>query len=114
MMAAREPLAPGQKLIEMTPPTRWVLPAAESLHLGGIKHALDAASKARSGFGFFTPERLQDPQHVIGADLVHGQPAEGRRIHSQSHFPLRCVLVVAPGGAHGLNKPVSTFAKRDS
>ena len=111
-MAAREPLTLGQELIQVAAPARRVLSAAQPLRLGGIKHALDPPAKAGGGFRLLVPKRLQDRKHVIGGDLVHRQPAKRRRIVPQRHFPLRSVLAVAPGRAHGLDHPVGAFAER--
>jgi len=47
-MAACEPLALRQELIQVATPSGWVLAAAQPLRLGGIKHALDTAAKART------------------------------------------------------------------
>ena len=72
-MAAREPLALWQELIQVAAPSRRIFAAAQPLRLGGIKHALDPAAKAGGGFGLVVPKRLQDREHVIGGDLVHRQ-----------------------------------------
>lgn len=71
MMAACEPLALRQELIQVAAPSGWILAAAQPLRLGSIKHALDTAAKARGGFKLIVPKRFQNRKHVIGGDPVH-------------------------------------------
>src|SRR5580658_10025456 len=103
MMAACKPLPFRQELIQMTAPARRVLSAAQPLRLGGVKDALDPAAKPRCGFRLVIPKTIEDREHVIGGDLIHWKTADGRRVDLQGHFPLRSMLAVAPGGAHGPN-----------
>jgi hypothetical protein len=51
----RSPLAPPRDL----PAPRRILAIAQPLSLGGIKHALDPATKAGSGFRLLVPKRLE-------------------------------------------------------
>ena len=100
MMAAREPLALRQELIQVAAPPRRVLAAAQPLRLGGVKHALDPTAKAGGGFGLVVPKRLQDRKHVIGGDLVHRQAPERSGIVAQASFPIaqracRCARTAA-------------------
>ena len=77
VMAACEPLALRQELIQVAAPSGWVLAAAQPLRFGGIKHAFDTAAKARGGFVFIVPKRLQGRKHVIGGDRSTGRHRSG-------------------------------------
>src|SRR6516225_4119579 len=114
MMAAREPLALGQELIQVSTPPRRVLAASQPMGVGCVKDPLDAATKAGCGFWFGIPQRLEDREHIIGTDFVYGQMAQRSRIALQCHLPLCSVLLVAPRRAHGLDNPVGTVAKARS
>ena len=59
MVAACEPLALGQELVQMATPARRVLAVAQPLRLGGIKYALDPAAKTGGGFRLLVPKRLE-------------------------------------------------------
>jgi len=59
MMASRQALPLRQEVVEMAAPARRILAAAQPLRLGRIKHALDPAAKAVSGFRLLVPKRLE-------------------------------------------------------
>jgi hypothetical protein len=59
MMASRQALPLRQEVVEMAAPARRILAAAQPLRLGRIKHALDPAAKAGSGFRLLVPKRLE-------------------------------------------------------
>src|SRR6476620_9359720 len=45
VMAAREPLALWQELVQVPAPTCWILAAAQTLPLRSIKHAFDSTTE---------------------------------------------------------------------
>ena len=71
VMPATEHLALGEELIQMTTPPGWVFPRAEPLGLGGVKHSFNPTTKARGGFGFLIPKRLENRKHVLCSNRVH-------------------------------------------
>src|SRR3546814_17158707 len=88
MMAAREPLAFRQELVEVPAPARRVLARAMPLGLRRIENILDPAAQALGGFRRALPYALQYVEPILRRDCIDPLSPDRLPIFGEVHFPL--------------------------
>ena len=83
----------------MAAPAGRILAAPLAARRCRIQYRFDALADPTGGFGLCGPDRLQNPHHKPGVDLLDGQGAnEGVGIGGKGVAPLVAVLCVPPAG----------------
>src|ERR1700722_3775865 len=65
VVAARELLPLGEKVLEMAAPCGRILARPAPLGFGGVQNALDTTAKARSRLGFRRPNGLEHGEDIL-------------------------------------------------
>ena len=87
----------GQEVIQMAPPTCWIVSGADAKGGRVIQNCLNPLAHTVGGFGFFRPDRCQRADDVSGFNLANLYlPDLWKYVGFECRRPLRGVLCILP------------------